>query len=264
MSGPTPDREVVRDLARRLDASEDVVLATAVRTEGAPPCQPGFKLLLGPEGPLTGTLGCAELDAQAADDAAGVLAAGDPVLRTYDHELGRVEAWLEPYVRRPLLVVLGATPVATWLLRWAGDLGWDTALVEDRPERVTEDLGAAAGRVVASPTDLDLPRRAGAAWAALDAVHTDHDAPRVADHLAPLLAAGARFVGVMGSARHVGQHLEDLARLGAPEADVARVRSPVGLDIGSANPAEIALSILAGLVAARSGRAGGWLDRSQG
>ena len=74
---------------------------------------------------------------------------------------------------------------------------------------------------------------------------------------------GARvaFVGVMGSARHVGPHMAALKDLGVDDDDLARVRSPVGLNIGARTAEEIALSILAGVVAARHGREGGWLDR---
>jgi xanthine dehydrogenase accessory factor len=94
-----------------------------------------------------------------------------------------------------------------------------------------------------------------------DAVHTDHDAPGIAGQLATLLGSGARFVGVMGSARHTAPHLDALRAQGIPEEDLARLRTPVGLDLGARTPAEIALSILAGLLAARTGRTGGWLDR---
>ena len=96
---------------------------------------------------------------------------------------------------------------------------------------------------------------------AVDAVHTDHDAPDIVAELAPLLRAGVRFVGVMGSARHTAPHLEALRAAGCTDDELARLRTPVGLDLGARTPAEIALSILAGLLAARTGRTGGWLDR---
>ena len=65
----------------------------------------------------------------------------------------------------------------------------------------------------------------------------------------------------MGSARHAGPHLEALRAQGLSEDEVARVQTPVGLDIGARTPEEIALSILAGLVAARNGPApAGWKD----
>ncbi|MDQ3947015.1 MAG: XdhC family protein, partial [Actinomycetota bacterium] len=138
------------EATRRREAGEDVVLATAVRTDGAPPCQPGQKLLLGRNGPLAGTLGCSEFDAQAVASAPDLLAAGQPTLATYTHDLGSVEVYLEPLAPRPMLVVLSATPVALHLLRGAAELGYATVLVEDRPERITPDHVAAAGRVEVS------------------------------------------------------------------------------------------------------------------
>ena len=249
--GPAPTDDVVAELARRRERGEPTVLATAVRVHGDPPCRPGQKLLLGREGPVAGTLGCAEFDGAAAGDAPEVLRAGEPTVRTYEHELGSVEVYLEPHRRRPVLVILGATPVALWLLRWGRDLGYDTALVEPRSERVSAEHKEAAGRVAASPNELSLGPE-------VDAVHTDHDAPGLAEHVASLVRGGARFLGVMGSRRHTGPHRESLREMGL---DPAAVRSPVGLDIGARTPQEIAVSILAGLVAARTGRPGGWLDR---
>ncbi len=238
--------------ARQPPPAEPRVVATAVRVHGDPPCRAGQRLVLSRSGPLDGTLGCAEFDGAAAVDAPAVLEGGEPVLRTYEHELGSVEVFLEPTsTRRPTLVVLGATPVARWLLRWARDLGWETVLVEPRAERVTADHKEAAGRVIDAPGALGPV-------ADLHVVHTDHDAPMVAEHVAALVAAGARSVGVMGSRRHVGPHLDRLREVGV---DPSRVETPVGLDIGARTPGEIALAILAGLVASRTGRAGGFLAR---
>ena len=251
---PPSRSDPLAELASRAAAGEEAVLATAVRVHGDPPCAPGQKLLLGPEGPLSGTLGCAEFDGAAAADAPDVLAGGEPTLRTYEHDLGSVEVYLEPHRRRAGLVVLGATPVALWLLRWGRQLGYDTVLVEPRGERVTGEHKEAAGRVVASPEDLPV-------GAETDAVHTDHDAPAVAEHVAVLLRSGVRFVGVMGSGRHASPHLRRLRDMGCSEEEVAAVRTPVGLDVGARTPQEIAMSILAGLVAARSGRSGGCLYR---
>src|SRR2546426_8724753 len=70
--------DVTLDLARHLEGGEEVLLATAIRTEGAPPCRPGQKLLLGAGGPLSGTLGCSEFDVSAAADARELLDTGRP------------------------------------------------------------------------------------------------------------------------------------------------------------------------------------------
>jgi molybdopterin adenylyltransferase len=247
--------DVTLDLARHLAGGQQVLLATAIRTDGAPPCQPGQKLLLGAGGPLSGTLGCSEFDVSAAADAAGVLATGRPLLRTYHHDLGSVEVYLEPYLHRPQLVVLAATPIALWLLRWGKDLGYETVLVESRSDWVTPEHRSAANRVLADAAEIGQSP-AGE----MEVVATDHDAPDVSQQVAALLDHKPRFVGIMGSARHTGGHLAALRKMGVPDDQVAQIQSPVGLNIGAKTPPEIALSILGGLMAARTGRPGGWID----
>ena len=239
---------------RNARSEEVVVVATAVKTHGNPPCEIGQKLLVGRSGPLEGTLGCAEFDSQAVADAPDVLAGGAAVTRTYDHELGSVEVFLEPRPTPDTLVVFAATPVAAELLRLGKAIGYDTVLVEPRSERVTRAHRKAADQIVPSPTSLDL-------GAGLDAVHTDHDAPDIVDALELLLRSEARFVGVMGSTRHVSPHMDELRSRGISEEEIARLNTPVGLDIGGRTPSEIALSIAAGLIAHRNARGGGWYDQ---
>ena len=237
-----------------LRESGDRVVATAVKTHGEPPCKPGQRLVLGPGGPLEGTLGCSEFDAAAGADAQDVLASGEPQSRTYHHDLGSVEVFLEPRLAPARLVVFSATPIALELLRHGRSLGYETVLVEPRSERITPPHRAAATRVVDSANDLIDART--------DAVHTDHEAPSLTAEAAAALRSRARFFGIVGSARHMGPHLDELRRLGFGDDDLARIRTPVGLDLGGRSAPEIALSIAAALVAARHGRAGGWLDRA--
>jgi molybdenum cofactor synthesis domain-containing protein len=244
--------DLERLLAERRAAGEAVVLATAVRTDGNPPCRVGQKILVGPDGPIAGTLGCAEFDSAALEAAREALASGDSGTRTFTHNLGSIEVYVEPTVARPLLVVFSATPVAAALVRWGREVGFEPVVVEPRSERTAVLAGGAP--VQASVDELPLDRE-------VYAVHTDHDAPGVADSVAALLRANAAFIGVMGSARHVGPHLDRLRALGFGDDDLARIRTPVGLSIGARSAEEIALSILAGVVAARHDRDGGWLDR---
>jgi xanthine/CO dehydrogenase XdhC/CoxF family maturation factor len=90
------------------------------------------------------------------------------------------------------------------------------------------------------------------------AVHTDHDAEDLVAALDTLLPKEPRFIGLVGSRRHTGHHLEALRAKGVSEEVLARIQSPVGLDLGAVTPSEIALSILAGIVAIRRGGRGGW------
>ena len=244
---------IEEQLAARRAGGEKVVLATAIKVEGNAPCHVGQKLLLGADGSLAGTLGCAEFDDAAIADTPGVLRTGSPTTRRYTHDLGEIEVFLEPVLRRPLLVVFSATPVALSLVRWAREIGYEPVLVEPRPERITKEHRSSA-RTAASLEGLAFDGESMA-------VHTDHDAPNVTETVAELLRSPARFIGVMGSAGHVGPHIERLRALRFSEEDIARIRTPVGLDLGARTAEEIALSILAGLVADRRGASGGWLDR---
>ena len=228
--------DVESDLARRLALGEEVVLATVIRLDGEPPSRSGAKALFDRSRQLAGTLGCSEFDSQARAEAPGLLDAAVPGLRTFRHDLGSIEVYLEPYPNRPLLVVLADTPVASALRRWAPDVGFEVA--DKVPSK---------------------PPRGG-----LYVVHTDHDAPDLVSALERLLTMEPRFVGLVGSRRHTGHHLEALRVQGMPEDAIARIQTPVGLDIGAQSPSEIALSILAGLVAARRGAPGGWKDTPSG
>jgi xanthine dehydrogenase accessory factor len=243
-------RSVEEELARRLSLGEEVVLATVIKLDGRPPSHPGAKLLLSRTATLAGTLGCSEFDAAALGDAGRIAEAGAPALRTYRHDLGSIEVYVEPHAPAPTLVVFGATPVAKSLLRWAPDVGFRTILVETRAERLT---GAEWPAAIERLTDLP-----GALGAEVYAVHTDHDAEDLVQALEALIPREPRFIGLVGSRRHTGHHLEALREKGVPDNVIARIQSPVGLDLGSITPGEIALSILAGLVAVRRGGGGGW------
>jgi xanthine/CO dehydrogenase XdhC/CoxF family maturation factor len=106
-----------------------------------------------------------------------------------------------------------------------------------------------------------LPRVLDAGSAGLDGrtdvVVTDHDRGELGDLLADVLRYTPRWVGVMGSLRHTAPHVAALRERGVAEEVIARVHRPIGLDIGSRTPSEIAVSTLAGLLADRNQRSGG-------
>jgi xanthine dehydrogenase accessory factor len=245
---------VEENLAGRISRGEEVVLATVVKVDGAPPSHAGAKLLLSRTATLAGTLGCSEFDAAALADAGPIAESAAPSVRTYRHDLGSIEVYLEPYPASPTLVVFGATPVAAALVRWAPELGFRTVLVETRPDRLK---GATWPEAVTRLADL--PDVLGSE---LYAVHTDHDAEDLVGALETLLPLEPRFIGLVGSRRHTGHHLEALRSKGVPEETIAHIQSPVGLDLGAVTPGEIALSILAGVVAIRRRGQGGWKQKS--
>ena len=225
---------VEQELADRLARGEEVVVATVVKVDGEPPSHTGAKLLMSRTAAIAGTLGCSEFDTAALADANAIATGGTPQVHTYRHDLGSIDVYLEPYAGSPMLLVFAATPIARELVRWAPEVGFRTVLVESLKE-----LPAVL------PSDVYV-------------VHTNHDAEDLVDALEAVLPRHPRFIGLVGSRRHTGHHLEVLRAKGVPESVIERIQSPVGLDIGARTPAEIALSILAGLVAVRRGGDGGW------
>jgi xanthine dehydrogenase accessory factor len=147
------------------------------------------------------------------------------------------------------LVAIFASPVSDFLLRYAADAGYRVTLVEPDPERAAKNNSSGADVVTAIGTVPDEHT---------DVVVTDHHRDEIGVLLRDALASPARWIGIMGSPRHDPPHIQALTLLGVPPDEIARVHRPIGLNIGSRAPAEIAIATLAGLIADRNGRPGGF------
>jgi xanthine dehydrogenase accessory factor len=146
------------------------------------------------------------------------------------------------------LVLVFASPVAEEAALLADRLGWPTVLLDPDPDKLA---------AVPPPARPIGSVGAAALDATCDVVVCDHERPELGDVLAAVLAGPTRWVGVMGSLRHTAPHVAALRERGVPEEVIARVHRPIGLDVGSRTPPEIALSTVAGLLADRNGRSGG-------
>lgn len=149
--------------------------------------------------------------------------------------------------QRPTLVAVFASPVSRFLLRYAHDCGYRTVLVEPDSARAVDSADADETATVLPTLDGDA-----------DVVVTDHHREELGPLLRDALADPARWIGIMGNPRHEGPHVAALTALGVDPADIARVHRPIGLNIGSRKPAEIAIATLAGLIADRAGKPGGF------
>lgn len=153
----------------------------------------------------------------------------------------------DPSADRALIAVF-ASSVSGYLLRYASEAGYRCLLVDPDPAR-------AAGARMAGFTVADvMPENLDGA----DVVVTDHHRDELGTMLRDALASKARWVGIMGNPHHAGPHVEALEALGVAPGDIARVHRPIGLNIGSRTPPEIAISTLAGLLADRNSRPGGF------
>jgi xanthine dehydrogenase accessory factor len=197
-------------------------------------------------------------------------AAADPADPACDVAHGR--APLPPSTRT--LVAVFTSPVARFLLGYARDAGYRPVLIDPDPVRLAGHSGEAGDGGPdghAAPDGLAAldglagldgltaaTALAGLADGATDIVVTDHHRPELGAVLRDALASPARWVGILGNPRHPAPHIPALAALGVPDEQIARVHRPIGLNIGSRTPAEIALATMAGLIADRNGRPGGF------
>ncbi|MFF1615641.1 XdhC family protein [Amycolatopsis sp. NPDC058278] len=145
------------------------------------------------------------------------------------------------------LVAVFASPVSRYLLKFAKDLGYHVALFEPDAARGTDVPEGFEAETTLPPLD-----------ASADVIVTDHHRPELGPVLKAALEGEPRWVGVLGNPRHPGPHVAALRGLGVTEDAIARVHRPVGLNIGSRTPPEIALATLAGLLADRNNRPGGF------
>jgi xanthine dehydrogenase accessory factor len=143
------------------------------------------------------------------------------------------------------LVAVFASPVSLELAHFAAHVGYEVVVLEPDPHR-----RAGSAQMAPDAASAGLDERT-------DVVVTDHDRPELGDVLAEVLRGTPRWIGVMGSPRHTAPHIGLLRERGFDEADIARVHRPIGLNIGSRSPAEIAIATVAGLLADRNGRSGG-------
>ena len=252
--------EVYDALARARGGGRRVVLVTVVAVQGEAPSRTGAKLVADGDSVIAGTLGCSEFDTAGAALAVEALESGRPLRRVVgmddDDDARTVELFAEVHEPEPAVIVFGSNPVARALVSQARLLGRRSVLV-------------APGGDTAVPSGVEVkaddPERylLAAPPGPHDAVIvSDHDAPWVDTVLRIALSSAARYVGMLGSRRHAPAAVKRLRDAGVPEHTVTRLRSPCGLDIGSQTPEEIALSIVAEVLAAERERPGGPLPNT--
>ncbi|MBF6047335.1 XdhC/CoxI family protein [Streptomyces sp. NRRL B-1677] len=252
----TPRQAVFRSALTTAARGEPVAVARVVR---GPVELLGGALLVRPEGAHEGTLGGrAELDRTAAAEARAVLDTG----RTGTVELsedgshcpGGLTLLVEASVPPPRMIVFGAIDFAAALVRAGKFLGYDVTVCDARPVFATRARFPEADDVV-----VDWPhrylRRTPVDGRTVLCVLT-HDAKFDVPLLKEALRMPVAFVGAMGSRRTHADRSRRLREAGVTEGELARLRSPIGLDLGARTPEETALSIAAEVVAARRGGTG--------
>jgi len=234
-----------------VDQRRPFVAATVIRTWGSAPRNPGAKMLIPLRGEPVGTIGGGTAEMQVLDAARALLGGSDPA-QVLSIDLsqesacgGRMEIFLEPYRSEKQVVLVGAGHVGLAVARLLVSLGWDVTVIDPRRERL--DDPALAGCRTIQAEFLEAPERIPFVEGLFVLILTpDH---RFDEEItARSLEKPWRWFGVIGSRRKAAQFRRNLAGRGLPESQIARVRIPVGVEIGSDTPDEIAVSIAAELI----------------
>jgi xanthine dehydrogenase accessory factor len=239
--------EALLALAAAIERKETAVLATVVEVAGAAPIKPGAQLVLLADGQTAGTVGGGNLEAAVLADAVRAQQSGQPHLAHYSltqegpHAVdamcgGEVQLFLQPYLPPPRLVIVGGGHIGRPLQAMGNLLGFEVTVVDIKPERhTTADLNA----VTFTPDTYVV------------LITTDYAADEAA--LRRVLQTSARYIGMIGSRAKCASILAKMTAEGCDAADLERIHAPIGLHLGGPTPAEIALAILAEIVAVRHG-----------
>ncbi|NIR34715.1 MAG: XdhC family protein [Actinobacteria bacterium] len=245
--------EPIPGLREAIEAEEAVALATVV--EGP---RVGAKLLVRPGIDPVGTLGDTDLDRVVARDALGELAAGRSGIRHYgehgEAREGTVMVFVESFAPPPRMLVFGAVDFTAALARVAKVLGYRVTVCDAREVFATPARFPMADEVV-----VDWPDRllagVGAELGPRDAICVlTHDAKFDVPAVVSALGTEVGYIGVMGSRRTHDDRTRRLRDAGVDDAGLARLHSPIGLDLGARTPEETAISIVAEIIGRRTGR----------
>lgn len=244
-----------------LQAGLSLTMATIVGTQDAIPALLGRKLMVFEEGRREGGFGLAHLDEQVAADCRRAMSErSEPRLIGYRLTspeadiLGvapsiEVRVFVEVMQPSPTLLIVGAGHIAQPLCRMGSLLGFDVAVLDDRSSFANRERFPEAGHVIAGPIEEELARFPVTSATYIVLVTRGHAQDEEA--LRQVVTSNAAYIGMIGSRRRSKAVLERLAGDGVPGRAIARVCSPIGLDISAETPEEIAVSILAEVISMR-------------
>ena len=255
-------KDVLEAALKAESEGEPAALVTVIATEGSTPQKAGAKMLVYADGRIVGTIGGGCVEAEMTWRARQAIDERRPQNASYDLTPdqagedglvcgGRMQVFIEPIEGTPTLCLFGAGHVAQPLSRLAKGAGFRVEVVDDRLKFANRDRFPDADLIVvdgfaAAAERLTLGRNTYAV-----VVTRGHGGD--AEALRTVLGRGLRFVGLLGSKPKLVHVVTALEEQGVPAGELAQVRCPLGVEIGAVTPEEIAVSVLAEMIAVRRG-----------
>lgn len=239
----------IRIVERNLAAEKLFAAATLLSGDG----NAGTKMIVYPDGSREGELPSADLTERVTADARRLMRREISNTYTYDD----VQVFIEVFAPPPKLIIVGGVHTAIPLCQYAKILGFRVTIVDGRGRFATPDRFPLADQILVEWPDEALPKLQ--VDASTFVVVLTHDPKFDLPTLKALSQMQPRYIGAMGSRETRRQHMDQLREEGVPDGFLRSVYGPVGLDLGARTPEEVALSIMAEIIAVRYGREGGHL-----
>jgi xanthine dehydrogenase accessory factor len=257
------------ELASARQTRRACALVTIAATRGSVPRAAGSKMLVYADGATSGTIGGGKFEALVVEDAAKAMQEKQPLLKTYPlHEAspesfgaicgGEVTVLIEPQLAGESLYLVGGGHCAQAIAKLAVECGLFVTVMEDRSE-VTANLPRPIVTVREQAAPEFIRTRKWRGDEAIVMVSRNYELDREA-LAAALETDGTGYVGMIGSKKKVQQVFDELRQRGVNDAKLKKVYAPLGLDIGADAPAEIAVSVLAEVLAVLRGKSAAHLQ----
>jgi xanthine dehydrogenase accessory factor len=257
------NREVFAAVADALERGEAAALVTIVATHGSTPQRVGAKMLVYADGRIVGTIGGGCYENDAFWKAREAIGNRRPQLLHYEladdfaQETGlicggQMDVYIEPIEPSPELYVIGAGHVGFHLARLAHEVGFRVTVVDDREKFANAERFPTAEEVVVDDIPEWVARAHLPPHSYVVIVTRGHTNDLEA--LRALAPHELRYLGLIGSRAKVARIFDALKTDQIPDEHLQRVHAPIGLDIGAVTPQEIAVSILAELIAVKHGK----------
>ena len=257
------NQEVFAAVAEALEKGEPAALVTIVSTTGSTPQRVGAKMLVFPDGRLVGTIGGGCYENDAFWKAREAITNRKPQLVHYELDDdfaqetglicgGQMSVYIEPIEPSPELYVVGAGHVGYQLAIMAQEVGFQVHVVDDREKFASRERFPNAAEVVTEdiPTWLERTKIPPHAYVVIVTRGHNNDL----DALRALASRELRYLGLIGSRAKVARISDQLLSEGMAPELLKQVHAPIGIDIGAVTPQEIAVSILAELIAVKHGK----------
>jgi xanthine dehydrogenase accessory factor len=251
--------DIIQQMAMLHSEGKTFVAATVIHAEGSVPRHAGSKMLIFPNGSIAGTIGGGDLENRVIQESLKAMESGEPTVLKYAFRDikkgdvgicgGEMEVFVEPFMPSPTIVVVGGGHVGQSVAHLAHWLGFRVVVTDDRPEFATpESVPDADEYIVCSLAEL--PNKTSINDQTYIML-TTRGSPVDVEGLPKILDTPAAYIGVIGSRRRWEVTAQELRDQGIEADLLARVTSPMGLELNAETPEEIALSMLAQVIMLR-------------